>query len=330
MLAKSEIKDFIQIAKPGLAKMDLLVDEILRERDQLLVEVTRHIISSGGKRIRPSLTIVSSALCGFNEGTRDISLAASVEFLHTATLLHDDVVDDSKLRRGKETAGSKFGNQASILVGDFLLSQAFCLMVSDGSLEVLRVLSEASAVISEGEVMQLSKINNLSISREEYLKIIKAKTAELFAASCEIGAILTESSFEKQQALRNFGMNLGIAFQIIDDLLDYESSALDLGKNIGDDFSEGKLTLPVIIAIEKTTNSEEKKFWVRTMQKMEQNENDLETAISLIKKHSALQEAREIAEDFARQALEELHIFDDSPAKSALEGLMNFAINRKY
>jgi octaprenyl-diphosphate synthase len=308
-----------------------LVDALILARVQneipLISDIVRHIIASGGKRIRPALTLISAQLCGF-VGKRQISLAAAVEFIHTATLLHDDVVDESKLRRGLPTANEVFGNKASILVGDFLLSQAFQFMVSDGSLKVLKILSDASAVIAKGEVMQLMTEGEPETSIENYLEVVGAKTAVLFAAACELGAVLAEKEAEEGK-LRSFGMDIGIAFQLIDDALDYAASATAIGKNVGDDFQEGKITLPVILAY-KTGNAEEKDFWMRTLGNLEQNEGDLQTAISLLTKHDTITKTIALANDYCEKAANTLHYFPDSPARCAMLDLVAFCASRGY
>src|SRR5512138_2650866 len=230
-----------------------------RSNVELIPDLARHLIDSGGKRLRPMLTIAAAKLCSY-EGEGHVRLAASVEFMHTATLLHDDVVDESNLRRGKTAARLVWGNEASVLVGDFLLGQAFKMMVDVGSLRALDILSSAAAIIAEGEVMQLGAAKNTATTEDEYLAVIRAKTAELFAAACEVGPVLTQRPKAEAAACRSFGMNLGIAFQLVDDALDYGGSKARLGKNVGDDFREGKITLPVILAFRRG-NADERDFW---------------------------------------------------------------------
>jgi octaprenyl-diphosphate synthase len=322
-----------------LATIQSYIEHDLHRVDQVIIHHTgsraghipllsNHIISSGGKRLRPVLTLICAKLCGY-EGERHIHLAASVEFIHTATLLHDDVVDESHLRRGTPTANNLWGNKISILVGDFLLSQAFQLMVKDGSLRTLDILSSASAVISEGEVMQLVAINNIAMTEENYSEIITAKTAELFAASCQIGAVVAGMEHSTEMLLRSFGMNLGIAFQIIDDALDYSAQEADLGKTIGDDFREGKVTLPVIHAY-SLGSPEERDFWKRTMQDNNQQEGDLQLAVSLLHKHQSLPYAMQQAVAYAALAKQSLDIFPASEAKSILQLLIEFSVQRAY
>ena len=252
----------------------------------MIPEVANHLIASGGKRLRPMLTIAMAQLAGYT-GEGHVKLAAAVEFMHTATLLHDDVVDESDMRRGKLAARMLWGNEASVLVGDFLLGQAFKMMVEVGSLRALEILSSAAAVIAEGEVMQLSAAKNTATTEDEYLAVIRAKTAELFAAACEVGPAVASRPKAEQAACRSFGMNLGIAFQLVDDALDYGGAAQKLGKNVGDDFREGKITLPVVLAFRRGSD-EERKFWRRTLEQGEASEADLDHAIGLMIKHRAL------------------------------------------
>ncbi|MDP9128013.1 MAG: polyprenyl synthetase family protein, partial [Pseudomonadota bacterium] len=251
-----------------MAAVNHLIIQRMESSVPLIPQLAGHIIAAGGKRLRPILTLASARLCGY-QGLRHHKLAASVEFIHTATLLHDDVVDASSLRRGEPSANAMFGNQASVLVGDFLFSRAFQLMVEDGSIDVLRILSTASAVIAEGEVLQLTTTNDSGTSEQTYLEVVRAKTAELFAAACRIGAVVAGRPASEEEALRTFGLNLGIAFQIIDDALDYSAEQLRLGKTIGDDFREGKVTLPVILAIHRG-NEAERAFWRRALDEQAQ------------------------------------------------------------
>lgn len=308
-----------------------LVNElIIRRADSdiaLIPQMIRHVVLSGGKRLRPALTLLCSRMLGY-QGERHIALAACVEFIHTATLLHDDVVDESKLRRGLATANDVWGNKASVLVGDFLLSRAFQLMVDDGSLEVLRILSDASAVIAQGEVLQLTTSNELSTTEEQYLQVAIGKTATLFAAACELGAVVTDK-IEHQEALRNLGLNLGIAFQMMDDGLDYVAEQSTLGKGVGDDFRDGKVTLPVIYAY-RQGNAEERAFWDRTLGDQEQTEADLPTALTLLRKYKAIEYTLERAEAYCSDALDCLKAFPPSAEKSALEEIIHFCTHRAY
>lgn len=315
------------LVKPDLKNVDTLILSLVRSDVALIESVAQHIVASGGKRIRPALTLIASQLCGSTSG-RQVALAAAVEFIHTATLLHDDVVDESKLRRGSPTANAAFGNKASILVGDFLLSVAFQLMVSDGSLKVLKILSDASAVISKGEVMQLMTEGEPETSVEDYLKVIASKTAVLFAAACELGAVAADKP-EHENSLRDFGQHIGIAFQLIDDALDYSANQATLGKTVGDDFREGKVTLP-IIASYRAGNDEEKAFWQRTIGEGDQKDGDLEQAQALIANHKAIEQTIELARDYCDRARAALAGFAPSPAKSAMLDIVDFCANRAY
>lgn len=309
-----------------------LVNQLILKRMEspvaLIPQLAGHVISAGGKRLRPMLTLASAKLCGYH-GERHIMLATCIEFIHTATLLHDDVVDDSKLRRGLETANSVWGNQASVLVGDFLFSRSFELMVEDGSVKVMGILSSASARLAEGEVMQLLTANDTETGESAYLDVIKAKTAKLFAASCRLGAIVADRPSVEEEGLEAFGMNLGVAFQLIDDVLDYSAKQATLGKTVGDDFHEGKITLPVILAFRRG-DDEERHFWRRTLGKLEQNDNDLERAISIMQKHHALDDTVDRARHYGAMARDSLGIFPTSETKDALVSLIDFCIERPY
>ena len=294
----------------------------------LIPQLASYLIAAGGKRIRPLLTLSCTALFD-GDMRRAHRLAAAVEFIHTATLLHDDVVDDSDQRRGKDSAHIIFGNEASVLVGDFLFSRAFQLMVADGNLDVLRILSDASAIIAEGEVLQLSAQNNITTTMDDYTAVIEGKTASLFAAACEVGPIIGKQDETTVKALRDFGMNLGMAFQVIDDVLDYNADRAKLGKAVGDDFREGKMTAPVILAIEKS-NSEERAFWQRTLGDKDQNDNDLEEAQKLIAKHDTLSEGKKIAQSYGDKAIQSLSDVPDNALKQTLCDLISFTINRDH
>lgn len=310
-----------------LKQVDLLILERVKHEIPLISDIVRHIIASGGKRIRPALTLISAQLCGYS-GTRQIALAAAVEFVHTATLLHDDVVDESKLRRGLPTANEVFGNKPSVLVGDFLFSQSFQLMVADGSLKVLKILSDASAVIAKGEVMQLMAEGEPETTIDNYLAVVGAKTAVLFAAACEIGAVVAGRE-EYEEKLREFGMGIGIAFQLIDDALDYNSDSATIGKNVGDDFREGKITLPVILAY-SAGSDEEKNFWQRTMGELKQESGDLEKATAILKKHDTLTKTISMARDYCEKASASLTDFPETPARAAMLDLAAFVASRGF
>jgi octaprenyl-diphosphate synthase len=293
---------------------------------QLIPQLASYLIAAGGKRIRPLLTLASTSIYG-GEMARAHRLATSVEFIHTATLLHDDVVDESLERRGQEAANLIFGNQASVLVGDFLFSRAFQLMTEDGSLEVLRILSGASAIISEGEVMQLTTANNLATTMDDYIKVIEAKTAALFAAACEVGPVIAGAAKEQAFAMSEYGRLMGIAFQIADDALDYNSNRETLGKTVGDDFREGKMTAPVILALAKA-NGEEREFWQRTMADQNQNEGDLAKAQELLKRHNSIEETLTLARTYGEQALSALQSTPASPVRDLLADLIPYTIER--
>lgn len=294
----------------------------------LIPQLAGHIVAAGGKRLRPMLTLVSARLCGYR-GDRHIGLAACVEFIHTATLLHDDVVDESDLRRGLVSANAVWGNKASVLVGDFLFSRAFEVMVEDGSLEVLGILSHTSAIIAEGEVAQLITANDTETGESAYLNVVQAKTAQLFAAACRLGAVVAERPRVEAEALETYGKNLGIAFQLIDDVLDYSARQATLGKTVGDDFKEGKITLPVILAFSRG-DDEEREFWRRTLEKLEQSDGDLDRAIELMDRHKALADTVERARHYGAISRDALGIFSGGTERDALAGLIDFCINRAY
>ena len=308
------------------------VNEVILGRMQspvaLIPQVAGHLIAAGGKRLRPMLTLATAKLCGY-EGRRQCKLAACVEFIHTATLLHDDVVDDSGLRRGRSTANVLWGNQPSVLVGDFLFSRAFELMVEDGSLKVLKILSRASATIAEGEVRQLSTANDLTTDEDAYLEVISAKTAALFAAACQISAVIAEHDQAAEDALASFGMNLGIAFQLIDDALDYSARQEELGKTIGDDFREGKITLPVILAYRRGSD-EDRQFWRRTVGRKLQEDGDLARAIAILDRHKAVADTVARARHYGAKAADALGLFGEGEAKRALLGVVEFCVARAY
>ena len=292
----------------------------------LIPQLAAHIVAAGGKRLRPLLTLATARLCGYT-GERHIQLAACVEFIHTATLLHDDVVDESVLRRGLASANAVFGNQASVLVGDFLFARAFQLMVTDGSLVVLGILSRAAATIAEGEVLQLVTQNDLTTSEERYLEVIKGKTAALFAAACEVGGVVAERPEREVVALAEFGMNLGIAFQLVDDALDYAADQAVLGKTVGDDFREGKITLPVLVAYQ-AGDAAECDFWRRTIEATEQTAADLDRALHLMDSRGAIRATLHRACGFVAAAKEALATFPDSPLRRALMDVADYTVSR--
>ena len=283
----------------------------------MIPEVANHLISSGGKRLRPMLTLAMA------------KLAAAVEFMHTATLLHDDVVDESDMRRGKLAARMLWGNEASVLVGDFLLGQAFKMMVEVGNLHALSILSSAAAVIAEGEVMQLGAAKDTATNEDEYMAVIRAKTAELFAAACEVGPALAAKDKAELAACRSFGLNLGIAFQLIDDALDYGGKSARLGKNVGDDFREGKITLPVVLSFRRG-GERERAFWNRTLGKGDICDGDLDEAIALIGKHHAIEDTVGRARHYGAIATDALALVPPSAIKTALEEAVAFCIARAH
>lgn len=316
------------LVEGDMAATDLLIHERMGSGVEVIPELTRHLIDSGGKRLRPLLTLAAAAACG-NQGSLHISLAAAVEFIHTATLLHDDVVDASTLRRGKLAANMVWGNKPSVLVGDFLLSRAFQLMVETGDMRVLHILSTASAVIAEGEVMQLKSANNLATTEDDYLIIVGAKTAALFAASAEAGAVIADADAEQVSALKFFGHNLGVAFQLVDDALDYSGRQAQMGKSVGDDFREAKVTLPVILAYERA-DEDAKRFWQRTIQLGQQRDGDLQRAIGYIDHTGAISDARNQARRYARQACRALSVLPAGALRDALADVADFCVGRGY
>jgi octaprenyl-diphosphate synthase len=295
----------------------------------LIPELAGHIVAAGGKRVRPLLTLATSRMCGY-EGKNHIELAACVEFIHTATLLHDDVVDESKLRRGGASANALFGNSASVLVGDFLFSRSFQLMVQVGSLEVLNILSSASATIAEGEVLQLSTANNPDTTVDEYYEVIRGKTAALFAAAARVGPVLAGRSEADAEALEAYGINLGLAFQIVDDVLDYNADQKALGKSIGDDFREGKVTLPVLLAFARGDDGA-RAFWRRTIEHEDQQPGDLEQAIAYLQETDAIAVSAKAARHFANEAKEALSsVRGDESISKALADVADFCVERAF
>jgi octaprenyl-diphosphate synthase len=294
----------------------------------MIPEVANHLIASGGKRLRPMLTLAMAKIAGYR-GDGHIKLAAAVEFMHTATLLHDDVVDESDMRRGKLAARMLWGNEASVLVGDFLLGQAFKMMVEVGNLHALDILSSAAMVIAEGEVMQLGAAKNTATNEDEYMAVIRAKTAELFAAACEVGPALAVQEKSAQAACRSFGMNLGIAFQLIDDALDYGGTSAKLGKNVGDDFREGKITLPVVLSFRRGSDSE-RAYWNRTLGEGEIRDGDLDHAVALMTKHHAIEDTVGRARHYGAIATDALALVPPSEIKTALEETVAFCIARAH
>jgi octaprenyl-diphosphate synthase len=295
---------------------------------ELIPELTHHLVNSGGKRLRPMLAIAASKLCGYR-GQGHVRTAAAIEFMHTATLLHDDVVDESDTRRGRKTARLIWGNQATVLVGDFLLGQAFRMLVEVGSLPVLRILSNAAATIAEGEVMQLAAAKNTATTEDAYLSIIDSKTAALFAAAAEVGAAIASRPADEQAALRSYGRNLGLAFQLVDDALDYSGDSARLGKSVGDDFREGKITLPVILSFRRGKDRD-REFWNRTIVEGRIEDGDLEHAIGLMKRDKTIEATLERARSYGAVARDALAIFPESRERGAMQDVIDFCIARAH
>lgn len=319
------IDRILRLTRADMERVNTLILSRTGSDVMMIPEVANHLISSGGKRLRPILTLAAARLCGY-EGEGHVKLAAAVEFMHTATLLHDDVVDESDMRRGRKTARMLWGNQASVLVGDFLLGQAFRMMVEVGSLDALDILSKAASVIAEGEVMQLAAAKSMETNEEQYLAVIESKTAALFAAACEVGPTIADRA-DRRAALARYGLSLGIAFQLVDDALDYAGDAEALGKRVGDDFREGKVTLPVILA-HRRGNADERAFWTRTIERGEIADGDLATAQGYMRKHKTIEETMARARHHGSAALDALDVFSADEWKSALSDVVAFSIAR--
>ncbi len=313
--------------RKDLAEVDALIrDRMTSEHAPRIPEVTAHLVEAGGKRLRPMLTLASARMCGY-PGPFHVHLAATVEFIHTATLLHDDVVDDSRKRRGRPTANLLWDNKSSVLVGDYLFARSFQLMVETGSLRVLDILADAAATIAEGEVLQLSAAQDLATDESIYLRIVRGKTAALFSAAAEVGGVIADAPSDQVKALRTYGDALGVSFQIVDDLLDYGGSVGAIGKNVGDDFRERKLTLPVIKSVSKA-DAEERAFWVRVIEKGDQREGDLAQALKLLSRHGALDAARQDALDWAGRAKDALGVLPAGDLRDMLMDLADYVVAR--
>jgi octaprenyl-diphosphate synthase len=322
------LEPMLTLVAPGMNAVNAVILDRMQSDIPLIPELAGHLIAGGGKRMRPMLTLASAELLGYS-GTRHHKLAASVEFIHTATLLHDDVVDSSDLRRGRRTANIIWGNPASVLVGDFLFSRSFELMVEDGSLKVLKILSGASATIAEGEVNQLTAVRRIDLSEARYLDIIDAKTATLFAAACKIAAVVAERGEADEAALDAYGRNLGIAFQLVDDAIDYVSDAGTMGKDAGDDFREGKMTLPVILAYARG-NDEERAFWKAAVTGHRNSDEDFAEAIRLVRASRAVDDTLARARHYGQRAIDALGAFPAGKAKDAMVEAVEFAVARAF
>jgi octaprenyl-diphosphate synthase len=330
---KKEINNsYLELKNLAGSKLDCVTKQIkfkLASEINLIHKMTDYHLKSGGKRIRPLLTLGAAKLCGYKDGDRDVNLAACVELIHNATLLHDDVIDDSDLRRGIKTTNAIWGNQSSILVGDYLLSRCFEMMVEDGSHEILKLLSSTSSRIAQGEVLQLEHKGEIDVLEETYFNIINMKTAALFSAATKVGACITNKSKKEKDALESYGKNLGLAFQIADDALDYYSTQAIFGKEIGKDFYEGKATLPLIIIFQRA-NSEERNFLKEIFKKKKRNEDDFSETLALINKYKAVQESFKRAEYFVNISYGALGVFENTLEKKILQNLTGFSLNRSF
>ena len=322
----SDLKNSVE---EKLALVEEKIKSKLYSKVNLVDEMTNYHLRTGGKRLRGLLTLGSAKICGYSKGSRDVNLAACVELIHAATLMHDDVIDNSEIRRGKKTLNSIWGNQSAILVGDYLLSRCFEMMVEDGNLEILKILSSTSAEISQGEVLQLQHKGEIDMLEETYLKIISAKTASLFAAATKVGSILTNKESKIKEALEFYGKNLGLTFQIADDTLDYNSELKFFGKKIGNDFYEGKVTLPIILLYQKAIASEKIEL-KRIFEKKERNEEELKKVLLMIKNYNIISDCYKKAEYFINLASNALTIFGESKEKEILKNLTSFSLERSY
>ncbi|MDC2985774.1 polyprenyl synthetase family protein [Candidatus Pelagibacter sp.] len=331
-LKKQINNSYFQLKNSVENKLMLVEEKIKSKLDsnvELVKKMTDYHLNTGGKRLRALLTLGSSKLCGYTKGTRDINLAACVELIHAATLMHDDVIDNGSIRRGKKTPNKIWGNHSSVLAGDYLLSRCFEMMVEDGNIEVLKLLSSTSSIIAQGEILQLQHKGEVDMLEETYLKIISSKTAELFAAATKVGAILSEMKTKEKEALEFYGRNLGLTFQIADDTLDYNSELKIFGKNIGQDFYEGKITLPIILLFQKA-NKDEKETLKKTFAKEERNQNDLNYTLSLIKKYDIINSCYQKAKHYINLSSNSLSVFKDSEEKNILENLTSFSLSRSF
>jgi octaprenyl-diphosphate synthase len=323
--------EILEVLKPDLAKIDDIIKHSTDDRAKLIFDVTNYLVLGGGKRIRPILLVIAARLCGYEEGNRHYNLGAAIELIHSATLLHDDVVDNSYLRRSQKTINAIWDNKAAILVGDYLFSAAFELMTRDGSLEVLKLLSNASATMADGEVLQLMNSTNIDISYQQYLEIISSKTAILFSAATEVGAVVANKGREEILALREFGKNLGVIFQITDDILDYSTSQKILGKDIGDDFFDSKITLPIIIAYQKADKSDQdliKDLFAKNLIESNKNYDNFNLILSLIAKYQAIQDSIAKALFYKELCIKNLDLFPNSKHKDYLLTIVDYCLKR--
>ena len=328
-----EIQEIVKKIQKDLNYVDELILSFSQGRSPLIQEISHHLIRSGGKRIRPILLILSAKICGLENDKRIYNLASAVELIHTATLLHDDVVDNSEIRRGKKTSSAIWDNKFSILVGDFLFATAFEQMVKSNKMEALQLLANASSVIADGEVMQLESSHDLSITIDKYQEIIYAKTAILFSASTEVGGIIAEANNMQLQALKDFGKNLGMVFQIVDDILDYCSKEEVIGKDLGNDFFEGKVTLPIIYLLSNANHAQKefiKKKFIDNLQNNIRNKDDFKEILQLIEQYKALDFCKKIAQEFSFQAKQNLKIFADSEYYQDLVSILDYSLKRLY
>ena len=331
---EKEISDLTNLCKEDLVSVNTIILDKLDSNVPLVQEVGKYLILSGGKRLRPLLTVSSYHMTKNIKINKEneinhIGLAAAVEFIHTATLLHDDVIDESKQRRGKPTANEKWKNKTSVLVGDFLFSRAFQLMTKYGNAETLKILADTSVIISEGEVLELANDKNLEINEDIYFNVVNAKTASLFSAACQVGSISANGSEAEIYAMKSFGTNFGMTFQLIDDAIDYSSNKKLLGKNTGDDFKEGKVTLPIILAFGRC-NKKEKLFWKRTISKLNQENGDFDNALEIINKYQCIEDTITRANHFSNVAIDSLDVFKNNIFKEKLASIVSKSISRIY
>ena len=327
MQIKYTMENLYRLNIKDIIIMEQYIKKKLKNAIPLINKLALYLFSSGGKRIRPLLTLSAAQICNSKKTPHHIKVATIVEFIHTATLLHDDVIDESCLRRGVKTANKIWGNQTCVLVGDYLFSKAFEMSLETNSKQIIKAIASTCSLLAEGEVSQLIWKRNIKLSKNNYLNIISHKTAALFKTSCQVGAISAQASKEQENALSQYGFNLGVAFQLIDDLLDYQDRQKKLGKKIGDDFREGKVTLPIIIAVEESSK-EDMEFWQRTITNLKQKDNDLDLAIKIMNKYKSLAKVLNLAKLYSKQAIKYLDVFENSKLKLALIEAARFNLQR--